>query len=592
MTELQRKSRFEKSLFSIFASYFKPYKNILILDVVCALGISLITLAFPMITRFALQNVLAEKKYLYFLLIMLGLMFSLFLRAIFQYIVTYRGHMMGVKMEADMRRDLFIHISHMDFSFFDKNRTGTLLSRMISDLFEISELAHHGPEMALISTTTLVGSFICMLVIRWQLALILFILIPFLLILIFAMKKRMEKSSLKLKNTVAIINSNIESSISGIRTTKAFNNESLEAEKFDTANNLYKSAKKTFYKVMGAFQSGVIATAGILNLIIISVGGYYVAKNTMSLVDLMTFVMFVNAFLMPINQIITFFEMFSNGKAGLVRLAEIMRTDPIIFGSDGTLDIRPLNGDIVYENVSFSYGETEDNSENKKVLKDINLTVKQGSQVAVVGPSGSGKTTLCQLLVRFYEITDGKITIGGTDIRDLTLNSLREQVGIVQQDVFIFADSILENIRYGRPGATMEEVISAAKAAEIHNFIDSLPDKYETIVGERGMTLSGGQRQRISIARIFLKNPPIMILDEATSALDTETEINIQKSLNLLSKGRTVLVIAHRLSTIKNADKIVYLDDHGIKEQGTHEELMTLKGDYYKLYNAQFNISH
>lgn len=587
MTEKERIERFDKSLFSIFASYFKQHKWLLVLDLVCAVLVAAITLIFPMVSRYALQNILPTKNYLLFTYIMIGLLLSLILKTIFQFIVTYQGHLMGVKMEADMRHDLFVHISHMDFAFFDKHRTGSLLSRVVSDLFEISELAHHGPEMLLTSIITLVGSFVFMLMIQWELALVLFVLIPLIILLVSVMRRKLEKSSMKLKKTTANINSDIESSISGIRTAKAFNNEDLEIEKFNSANELYKEARQNFFRIMGMFHGGIMGLSGVLTLVIIAVGGNFVALNKMTVVDLMTFIIFVNAFLMPINQMVAFFEIFSNGKAGLTRFVEIMRTNPSIADSDDLLDIYPLQGDIVYKNVSFSY---EDSYSKNTVLKDINLEVKQGEKLAVVGPSGSGKTTLCQLLVRFYEINSGKISIGGHDIRDLTISSLREQVGIVQQDVFIFADSILENIRYGRPDATKQEVIQAAKNAEIHDFIMTLPQGYDTVVGERGITLSGGQRQRLSIARIFLKNPPFMILDEATSALDTETEINIQNSLEKLSKGRTVMVIAHRLSTIKNADKIIYLDDKGIKEKGTHDQLMKEKGDYYNLYNAQFSF--
>lgn len=587
MTEKERIERFDKSLFSIFANYFKQHKWLLVLDLVCAVLVAAITLIFPMVSRYALQNILPTKNYLLFTYIMIGLLLSLILKTIFQFIVTYQGHLMGVKMEADMRHDLFVHISHMDFAFFDKHRTGSLLSRVVSDLFEISELAHHGPEMLLTSIITLVGSFVFMLMIQWELALVLFVLIPLIILLVSVMRRKLEKSSMKLKKTTANINSDIESSISGIRTAKAFNNEDLEIEKFNSANELYKEARQNFFRIMGMFHGGIMGLSGVLTLVIIAVGGYFVALNKMTVVDLMTFIIFVNAFLMPINQMVAFFEIFSNGKAGLTRFVEIMRTNPSIADSDDLLDIYPLQGDIVYKNVSFSY---EDSHSKNTVLKDINLEVKQGEKLAVVGPSGSGKTTLCQLLVRFYEINSGKISIGGHDIRDLTISSLREQVGIVQQDVFIFADSILENIRYGRPDATKQEVIQAAKNAEIHDFIMTLPQGYDTVVGERGITLSGGQRQRLSIARIFLKNPPFMILDEATSALDTETEINIQNSLEKLSKGRTVMVIAHRLSTIKNADKIIYLDDKGIKEKGTHDQLMKEKGDYYNLYNAQFSF--
>lgn len=588
MTELERQKRFSKSLLGIFASYFVPHRKLFFLDLACALGIALVDLSFPIVSRYALQNYLPHQKYREFALIIIALIGVYLIRSVLQYIVTFWGHLMGVRMEADMRRDLFTHMSHMSFRFYDQNRTGTLLSRIVSDLFDITELAHHGPEDLFIASITLVGSFIFMLQIRWQLALLLILMIPFIVLLTIRQRKRMSASSLDVKVTTGQINSDIESSISGARTAQAFTNEKFEIKKFDRGNNAYRDAKRGFYRSMAVYQTGMEFMTSILNVLVIGVGGYYVALGQMDLVDLITFNLYVNAFLVPIRKLVAFFEQYTKGMAGLQRFTDLMRIEPEIEDSPDARDVYPLNGDIVYDNITFSYNPED--SDDQTVLRNLSLTVPQGKKVAVVGPSGSGKTTLCQLLPRFYETQEGTITIGGHDINDVTLQSLRAQIGIVQQDVFIFADSIMENIRYGRPSATFEEVVQAAKLADIDDFIRSLPEGYETIVGERGTTLSGGQRQRVSIARIFLKNPPIMILDEATSALDTATEVRIQRALDQLASGRTSLIIAHRLSTIRNADIIVYLDQNGICEKGTHEELMANDGPYKKLYEAQYNV--
>lgn len=492
---------------------------------------------------------------------------------------------MGVYMESDMRRDLFVHISEMSYSFFDKNRTGQLLSRIVSDLFDITELAHHGPENIFIAVITLIGAFGLMLTIHWKLALIIMLMVPAIVWLTIRQRKRMQDASVAVKESTAVINTTIESSISGAKTTQAFTNEDYEISKFHYGNNLYQESKRSFYKNMAIYQSGMEFMTAILNVLVIGIGGLYVAQGSMSLVDLITFTLYVNAFLNPINKLVAFFEQYTKGMSGLERFVEIMRIDPEIEDKPNAKDTK-LKGDIHYQNVSFSYDPEGEVSQN--ILSNLNLHIPEGQKVAIVGPSGSGKTTLCQILPRFYDIQSGSISVGGIDISDVTLQSLREQIGIVQQEVFIFASTILDNIRYGKPDATYEEVIEAAKLADIHNFIMSLPQQYETVVGERGTTLSGGQRQRVSIARIFLKNPPIMILDEATSALDTATEVKIQAALDRLAVGRTSLIIAHRLSTIRNADKIVYLDQNGIQEEGSHEFLMAQDGPYKRLYEVQY----
>ncbi len=589
MTEMQRKKRFNQPLLRVFISYYIPHKKLFFLDMACALGIALIDLLFPMASRFALQELLPQALYQPFTWLILLLVLGYLVRAVLQYIVTYWGHLMGVRMEQDMREDLFTHIAQMSFRFFDNHRTGSLLSRMVSDLFEIVELAHHGPEDLFISLVTLVGSFIMMFRIRWQLSLVLLVMIPFIIILTIRQRKQMTDSSVEVKETTAEINSGIESSISGARTAQAFTNEKFEIKKFTKHNQAYGDAKKGYYHSMAVYSSGMQFMTAMLNVLVIGVGGYYVAQGQMTLVDLIAFTLYVNTFLAPIRNLVAFFEQYTKGMAGMARFVEIMRIDPEIADSPSAKAASPLNGDIRYNHVTFTYNPEGD--EESLVLRDLTLTIPAGQKVAIVGPSGSGKTTLCQLLPRFYEITSGSITIGEHDIHDITLESLRAQIGIVQQDVFIFADTIYENIRYGRPNATYEEVIAAAKLAEIDRFISELPDGYDTVVGERGTTLSGGQRQRVSIARVFLKNPPIMILDEATSALDTATEVKIQKALDTLAKGRTSLIIAHRLSTIRNADLIVYLDRDGIREQGTHDELMALEGAYAKLYHTQFPMS-
>lgn len=578
-------SRFHKqSKLRLFVSYYKPHLKLLILDLICAIGIAMVDLSFPMLTRYSLQTLLPAGAYRFFGVLMIALVFAFLIRAGLQYIVTYYGHLLGVRMEADMRKELFGHLQTLSFRFYDQNRTGKLMSRVISDLFEIVELAHHGPEDLLISTLTLIGSFIAMLLIRWELALVLLIIIPVIVLITVYSRKNMAKASKAVKARTADINADLENSISGVRVAKAFTNEDYEVEKFDRGNNMYRDAKRGYYKAMAIFSGGMEFSTSLLNIIVIAVGAIFVVNGDMTLTDMLTFILYVGTFLTPIRKLVSFFEQYTNGMAGFERFVELMQIESDIQDAADAIELKDVEGNIEMKDVSFSY------SDDSPVLENINLTVPAGQKVALVGPSGGGKTTMCNLIPRFYEIDAGAITIDGHDIRNLTLKSLRHKVGIVQQDVFLFAASIKENIRYGRPDATDEEIREAAKKAEIHDFILGLPQGYDTEVGERGTKLSGGQKQRISIARIFLKNPPIIILDEATSALDTATEIKIQQALDALAQGRTSLIIAHRLSTIRNADMIIYIDDEGIQERGSHDELMANGGRYKELYEISNRI--
>ncbi len=580
-------SRFHtKSKLALFAGYYRPHLKLFILDLICAMGIAFIDLSFPMVSRYSLQTLLPSGEYRFFGLLMLGLVFAFLVRSLLQFVVTYWGHLLGVRMEADMRKELFGHLQTLSFRFYDQTRTGKLMSRVISDLFEIVELAHHGPEDLLISALTLIGSFVAMLLIRWELALVLLIIIPVIIWITIISRRNMAKASRAVKARTADINADLENSISGVRVAKAFTNEDYEIEKFDHGNNNYREAKRGYYKAMAFFSSGMEFTTSLLNIIVIAAGALFVVRGTMTVTDMLTFILYVSTFLTPIRKLVSFFEQYTNGMAGFERFIELMQIEPEIQDAADAKSLTNVTGDIVFDEVSFSYND------DQPILEHINLSVKPGQKVALVGPSGGGKTTLCNLIPRFYEASSGAIRVDGHDIRDLTLHSLRSNVGIVQQDVFLFAASIKENIRYGRPDATDEEIEDAARKAEVHDFIMDLPYGYETEVGERGTKLSGGQKQRISIARIFLKNPPILILDEATSALDTATEVKIQRALDTLAKGRTSLIIAHRLSTIRNADMIVYINDEGIQERGSHSELVATDGPYKELYEAQYAIDH
>ena len=563
-----------------FVAYYKPYLRLFILDLVCAFFIAAVDLVYPLISKYALNTLLPAGAFRAFYVWMIILVAAYIVKGAFQFFVTYKGHMLGVYMETDMRRDLFSHLQKLSFRFYDKNRTGSLMSRVISDLFEVVELAHHGPEDLFISFITLVGSVIIMFSIRWELALVITLLVPLLIGFTIMRRKHMGASSRKVKEKIAIINSDIESGISGVRTAKAFTNEPYELERFQAGSNAYRTARNGFYKQMGIFGAGSDIITNLINVAVIAAGGLLIIGQKLEYVDLLVFTMYISSFLAPIRKLANFVEQYTTGMAGFLRFQELMAVEPDITDKP---DAKPLvcdGGHIRLEDVTFHYDE------GINVLEHVDLDIPAGKTVALVGPSGGGKTTLCHLIPRFYEIADGRITVDGQDVGDVTLRSLREQVGIVQQDVMIFAATVMENIRYGRLDATDEEVMEAAKKAEIHDAIMALPEGYNTFVGERGIMLSGGQKQRVSIARIFLKNPPILLLDEATSALDTVTEARIQTALEALSKGRTTLVVAHRLSTIRNADRIVYIDHEGIREQGTHKELLEQGGHYAKLYEA------
>ena len=565
----------------IFLSYFKNHKKLFAIDILCACLIAAIDLTFPLITRSALYDMLPGKMYRTFFIIMVAVVLCYVLRSFLNYIVAYFGHMFGVAVEADIRKDLFSHMQTLSFDFYDRNRTGQLMSRLTSDLFELTELAHHGPEDLLTSVLTIIGALVVMGTVQWQLAVIVALMIPIFLFVVMAMRRRMGRASRATKEKTGHINQEIESSLSGFRTAKAFANERAENRRFMNANAQFREAKRGFYKAMGAFHSSVEFFLCSLNVVIIGVGGYYVMKDQMDYRDLLTFCLYISSFVGPMRKLSGFSEMFANGFAGLSRFVDIMRTDPTVKDKDDAVALENVKGAIEVENVSFAYDGDLD------VLHDVSLKVAPGETVAIVGPSGGGKTTLCQLIPRFYDVSGGSISIDGLDIRNVTQRSIHENIGIVQQDVFLFADTIFENIRYGRPDATEEEVIEAAKKAEIYEDILAMPKGFDTYVGERGTLLSGGQKQRVAIARIFLKNPPILILDEATSALDSVTEAKIQRAFDTLAQGRTTLIIAHRLSTIRSAQRIVSIADGVITECGSHEELIAKGGIYADLYNTQ-----
>lgn len=575
----------DHSLIRIFLSYFKPHRKLFAIDMLCALLVAAVDLSFPLVSRWAMNNLLPHDAYSVFFAVMGTMAAAYLIRAGLYFVICYWGHTFGIRVEADIRRDLFRHMQTLGYEFYDRNRTGTLMSRLTSDLFEITELAHHGPEDLIISFLTIVGALIVMFTIEWRLALVVCIILPILLCVVILRRRKMSAASKAVKVKTAAINAEIESSLSGIRTAKAFANEQIEFRKFDDANDRFKTSKRQFHKEMGVFFSSLEFFMSVLSVSVITVGGALIMKQRIEMVDLLTFSLYISTFTSPVRKLINFAEMFTDGFAGLSRFAELMRTEPSLQDAPDAVELKNVRGEIAAEHVTFAYDGDLD------VLEDVSLCVKPGQTVAIVGPSGGGKSTLCRLIPRFYDVTDGKITIDGLDVRQVTQESLHQAIGVVQQDVFLFADTIGNNIRYGKPDASMDEVIRAAKRAEIYDDIMAMPDGFNTYVGERGTLLSGGQKQRVSIARIFLKNPPILILDEATSALDSVTESKIQSALDALAVGRTTLIIAHRLSTIRSAERILVVGDGRIVEEGTHGELMQKNGLYASLRNTQ-NLDH
>ena len=571
----------ERSALRIFLSYFKPHRGLFILDMICALMIALIDLAFPYISRWCMYELLPQSAYRTFFAAMGAVGIAFAVRAVLTYIIGYYGHTFGILVEADIRRDLFEHMQELDFGYYDRNRTGALMSRLTSELFEITELAHHGPEDIFISGVTIVGALAIMFTIQWRLALVIAAILPVFFAVVWMCRRSMSEASKQVKQKTAVINAGIESGISGIRTAKAFANEQEELEKFNDSNNVYKTSKREFHKAMGRFNAVMEFFLCILSAAVITVGGFLIMRGQMNTVDLITFSLYIATFVNPVRRLSNFSELLANGTAGFGRFLELMRTEPQMKDAPDAAELRDVKGQVDVDHVSFAY------EGDLAVLHDVDLHVRAGETLAVVGPSGGGKSTLCQLIPRFYDVTEGSIRIDGQDVRHVTQRSLRQQVGVVQQDVFLFADSILNNIRCGKPDATEEEVVRAAKLAEIYDDIAAMPDGFDTYVGERGTLLSGGQKQRISIARIFLKNPPVLILDEATSALDSVTEAKLQETFEKLSQGRTTIIIAHRLSTVRNADRIDVIENGRVAELGSHHELMEKNGAYAQLVRTQ-----
>ena len=565
-----------------FISYYKPHLRLLILDLICAFLISATELFYPMITRNIINDVIPNKKLKVLIILCVAMLLLYILKGVCNYIVDYWGHVLGVKMQYDMRKDIFAHLQKLPFKYFDENKTGHIMSRIVNDLMDISELAHHGPEDLFISVVMIIGSFIALCFINVPLTIIIFSLIPFLIWFAVSRRRNMSKAFKDVRKKVANVNAQLENSISGIRVAKSFTNEEYEMAKFDDGNIEFKNSRTYAYKFMAEFFAGIHFLTNLLNVVVLFAGGLFFYNGAIDAGDLVAYLLYISVFLQPIRKLTNFFEQYQSGMTGFERFNEIMNIEPDIIDDENAVDLHGVKGNIQFNNVSFNYDD------KKSILSNIDLKVNQGETLALVGPSGGGKTTLCHLIPRFYEVSEGEISIDGLNIKDITLKSLRGNIGLVQQDVFLFAGTIKENILYGNPLASDEEVIFAAEKANIHEFILSQPDGYETYIGERGIKLSGGQKQRLSIARVFLKNPPILILDEATSALDNATELIIQQSLEELSKGRTTIVVAHRLSTIRNADKIIVLTEKGIEESGCHEELIKEKGIYEKLYNSQF----
>ena len=566
-----------------FISYYKPHKKLLALDMAASLLISVFGMVYPIITRRMLGEFIPDKKYRLIIISGIVVLIIYVIRMFLQFFVQYYGHIIGVRMQSQMRRDLFSHLQKLPYSFYDNNETGQIMTRITSDLFEICELAHHGPENLLICSVMIILSFSYIMTINWILTLIIFACVPILIIVSHHYRKAMRQAFKDRRKSNAIINAAVESSITGIRVTKAYTNSKTEEEKFAIGDDKFVSSSKDAYKAMGKFHSSSSFITDVFNVIILIAGGLFLYAGKLTLAEYSTFIVSVNIFLSPVGTLIGFMEQFQNGASGFTRFVELMNEPPET-DSPGAVELTDVKGEIEFRNVSYSY------EPGVEVLHNINLKIAKGQKLALVGPSGGGKTTLCHLLPNFYRLGDdgGAILIDGKDTRNLTLDSVRRNIGIVQQDVFLFVGTIKENILYGRPDATDEEVITAAKRANIHDFVMSLEHGYDTEIGERGVKLSGGQKQRVSIARVFLKDPAILILDEATSALDNTTEVLIQHSLDELCKGRTTLVVAHRLSTIRGADEIAVITEGTVRELGTHDELMEKGGIYHKLYSLQF----
>ena len=571
----------KKSEFAIFVHYAARHKGLFVLDMFCALLVALVDLAFPFLSRWCMNTLLPQGAWMVFWSVIGLIVGTYVLRSVFLYIVWYWGHQFGIRVETTMRRDLFCHLQKLGFDFYDCNRTGSLLSRLTTDLFDIIELAHHGPEDVFISSVTIIGALVVMFAIQWQLALVLTVMVPVLLLVVFWSRKGMRDAARTVKSTNAVNNAAYESGISGMRTAKAFGNEEKELEKFDAANRGYFDAKVGYHFAMAKFNAVMEFFLCMMSVAVIAAGGALIMKGRMDVVDLITFSLYVAAFVSPVRRLANTFELLANGTAGLHRFAELMRTDPTLEDASDAEELTGVAGKIDFDHVDFAYRE------GCEALHNVSLSIAPGETVALVGATRGGKTTLSQLIPRFYDVTAGSVCVDGVDVRRLTQKSLHKNIGIVQQEVFLFADTIAENIRYGKPDATDEEVFRAAKLAELYDDVMAMPDGFGTYVGERGARLSGGQRQRISVARIFLKDPAVLILDEATSALDSVTEARLQKTFEELSRGRTTIVIAHRLSTVKQADRIAVIEEGRIAELGSHQELMERGGIYSALVQTQ-----
>ena len=573
------------SIYKKFIKYYKPYRWLFYSDMFCALIVSAVDLAFPQLLNYLTKVTFIKSKEQIIsslVYIGIGLLAVYILRYFCQYYITSWGHVMGARMESDMRQELFDHYQKLSFSYYDQNNTGEMMSKLISDLFDISELAHHGPEIILISGLKIIGSFALLMFVNMKMTLILFAVTVFMVIFSFQKNRKMRSIFMDNRKKIAKVNSRVQDSLSGIRVVKSFANEELEREKFSSSNLEFLDSKVSSYKIMGSFQAGNGFFQGLLYTVVLVSGGYFIANGSLKVTDLAVYALYIGIFINPIDVLINFTEQFQKGYSGFKRFIEVVETKPEIVDKKNAKALKNVQGNIEFNDVSFKYDETNE------VLNNVNIKIEKGKTIALVGPSGGGKTTLCSLLPRFYDVSSGSVTIDGADVRDVTLKSLRSAIGIVQQDVYMFSGTIRDNISYGKPEATDDEIIEAAKNANIHDFIMSLDDGYDSFVGERGTRLSGGQKQRIAIARVFLKNPKILILDEATSALDNESERYIQASLEHLSKNRTTIVVAHRLSTIRNADEIIVISHSGIEERGNHEELLAKDGLYAKYYNMQF----